>query len=76
MIARAEQPADESVGRRDHVMEHCLFLLELRQTPMDRVRVARNYLSQQTQIAEGDCRERVVLRPALDQQIDHVAPRV
>ena len=43
---------------------------------MDRVRVVRIHLSQQIQIAEGDCREHMVLRPALDQQIDYVAPRV
>ena len=46
VFAGAKQPAHESVGRRDHVVEGCLLLLEFRETPRDRLRVARNHTAQ------------------------------
>ena len=73
VLAGSKQAAHEPIGWCDHVVERCLFLLEFRETPRDRLRVIGDYASQQFEVSQRDRGEHVMSRAALDEEINHVA---
>ena len=72
VLTGSEQAAHEPIGRRNHVVERRLLLLEFRQTSRDRLRVAGDYTSQQIEVSQRDRREHMMVRTAFDEQVDHV----
>ena len=73
VVPRSEETADQSVRRRDHVVESALLLFVLRKTPRKRISILLDEATKQIDISERDGGKHMMPGAAADQQIDDVS---